>query len=67
MLTVILSYGLASDVALDLDLACLALSGGLSAVIAETDAAIERIGVGWFKPPLDRHDFCLVRASPTEK
>ena len=67
MLTVILSYGLADNVALDLDLACLTLSSGLSAVYVETGAAIERIGVGWFKLSLDRHDFCLVRASPTEK
>ncbi len=67
MLTVIASYSLAGNVASDLDLACLTLSGGLSAVNVETGAAIERTGVGWFKLPLDRHDFCLVRESPMDK
>ncbi|MCY2989036.1 MAG: DUF6067 family protein [Planctomycetota bacterium] len=66
-LIIVASYGPAGDVTLDLDLARLALSGELSAVNVETGAAIERIGAGRFKLPLARHDFCLVRVSPTKK
>jgi hypothetical protein len=66
-LVVVASYGPAGGATLELDRRRLGLPDDVTAVNAETSAAIDRTGPGRFQLTLPRHDFCLVRVQPSAK